>query len=236
MYRDDASIRLIGDPSPRLVIDLALLERQIARQRRRRWINGAVLFGAVACLAFFAMDVGVKVFGVPHSQRLLVVLVATPLLAGFVVVFVWSVLTGTGNVAHSLLHPPSGGPVSVPTSAAEALFSRGDIAGSMAAFDALREQHGALPALLRREADLHLGRDGRPERARELLIRLRQSDGVSPADELFATQRLIDLYFGALQDEPRALSEMRRLVERFPGTRDAEGARAELERRRQQAS
>ncbi|MBY0490831.1 MAG: hypothetical protein K2R93_13400 [Gemmatimonadaceae bacterium] len=215
------------------MLDLALLEHQIARQRRRKWVNGAVMFAIVCVLAFLVMDVAVRVLGVPRSQRMMVAFLAAPPLAAFVVVFIWTVLSGTETVAHSLLHPPSGGPVTIPTSGAEALFTQGDIEGSMAAFDALRDQHGATPELLRREADLHLGRDGRPERARELLIRLRQTPGVSRGDELFATQRLIDLYFGALRDEPRALSEMRRLVERFPGTRDAEGARAELERRRQ---
>lgn len=216
------------------MIDLALLELQIARQRRRRWTNGAVMFAAVCVLAFLAMDVAVRVFGVPRSQRLMVALLAAPPLAACVVVVLWAVLTGTGHVARAVLHPPSGGRPTIPTSGAEALFTQGDLDASMAAFDALREQHGALPELLRCEADLHLERDGRPERARELLVRLRQSPGVSRGDELFASQRLIDLYFGPLRDEARALSEMRRLVDRFPGTRDAEGARAELERRRQQ--
>jgi hypothetical protein len=42
----------------------------------------------------------------------------------------------------------------------------------------------------------------------------------------------VDLYLGPLVDEARAMSELRRLAERFAGTRDAEGALAELERRR----
>lgn len=214
------------------MIDLELLERQIARQRRRKWINGLALFAVVCLLSFFAMDLVVRLLGVPKSQRLIVAFVAAPPIAAFVVVFIWLVLTGTGNVAHAMLHPPSGGPTAIPTSGAEALFTQGDLDGSIAAFDALREKYGTTADLLRTEADLHLGRDGRPERARELLIRLRQLPGVTRGDELFATQRLIDLYFGPLRDGARALSEMRRLVERFPGTRDAEGARAELARRR----
>jgi hypothetical protein len=214
------------------MIDLDLLERQIARQRRRKWINGAVLFAFACFLALLAMNVAVRVFGVPHSRRLVIAFVAAPPLAAFVMVFIWSVVTSSGSVAHAMLHPPSGGVPTIPTSGAEALFTQGDVDASMAAFDALRDQHGATTALLRREAELHLGRGGRSERARELLVRLRQSPGVSRSDELFACQRLIDLYFGPLRDEARALSEMRRLVERFPGTRDAEGARAELERRR----
>ncbi len=43
--------------------------------------------------------------------------------------------------------------------------------------------------------------------------------------ELYATQRLADLYLGALGDDGRAMVELRRLVERFPGTREGDGAR-----------
>lgn len=214
------------------MLDSALFERQLRQQRRRRLLNGAVLFAVICILAFLVMDVGVRVIGIPRSQRLMVALLAAPPLAAGVAVVVWTVVSSSGRVAQSMLHPPSGGPRTIPTSAAEALFTQGDIAGSMLAFDALRERHGATVELLRREADLHLGRDGRADRARELLVRLRQMPTASRGDELFATQRLIDLYLGALRDEPRALSEMRRLVERFPGTPDAEGARAELDRRR----
>jgi hypothetical protein len=63
-------------------------------------------------------------------------------------------------------------------------------------------------------------------------MRLRKAADATRADELYATHRLVDLYLGPLGDESRAMSELRRLVERFPGTRDAEGAQAELNRRR----
>src|SRR5690349_6432829 len=42
--------------------------------------------------------------------------------------------------------------------------------------------------------------------------------------------KVIDLYLGPLKDEGRALVEMRRLIERFPGTKEADEARAALAR------
>ncbi len=215
------------------MIDHELFREQVERQRRRRWINTLALLVVVGVVLFMFMDLLVRALGVAPERRMLVaVLVTIPATAAGAFVM-WVVQRGTGGVAESVMHPPSVVKPEVSTSAAQALFSRGQIDASMDAFEALRREHGSTAPLLRAEADLHLLATGRPERARELLMRLRQLPEVSRADELFATQRLIDLYFGPFNDESRALGEMRRLVDRFPGTRDADGARAELERRRQ---
>jgi hypothetical protein len=75
---------------------------------------------------------------------------------------------------------------------------------------------------------------GDRERARELLLRLRQAADAVPADELYATHRLLDLYLGPLDDAGRAMVELRRMADRFPDTPDGQGALAELRRRRLQ--
>ena len=72
------------------------------------------------------------------------------------------------------------------------------------------------------------------ERARDLLLRLRQAADAGPADELYATHRLIDLYLGRPEDAGRAMVELRRMADRFPDTPDGQGALAELRRRRLQ--
>jgi hypothetical protein len=46
--------------------------------------------------------------------------------------------------------------------------------------------------------------------------------------ERYVSQKLIDLYLGPLAGEGRALVELRRLIERHPGTREAEGARSAI--------
>ena len=58
----------------------------------------------------------------------------------------------------------------------------------------------------------------------------RELAGNNRSRELYATQRLIDLYLGPLGDDVRALVELRRLVERFPGTKEAAAARNVLMR------
>jgi hypothetical protein len=47
----------------------------------------------------------------------------------------------------------------------------------------------------------------------------------TPADRLHATQRLIDLYLGPLADEGASLRELRRLIDTFPDSAVAAGAR-----------
>ena len=62
-------------------------------------------------------------------------------------------------------------------------------------------------------------------RAAELF---REARRLAPEDdrarELYTTQRLIDCFLGPLDDPGRARVELRRLSERFPGTREAQAA------------
>jgi hypothetical protein len=214
------------------MIDEALFARQVERQRRQKLRDAALLFGLVAVVCYVIAFALMKVWGMHPGSRGGVALVLAPLMAAGFAVVLWVVLTSTGRVTDAVLHPGGTGKGPAPTSQAEAFFRAGEVAESMRTFDELRARHGDTVAILRVEADLHLGRGGDPARARDLLVRLRQAAECTAADELYATQRLIDLNFGVLRDEGRALVEMRRLVDRFPGTRDAEGARAELERRK----
>jgi hypothetical protein len=212
------------------VFDPVVFEQDVAQARRaRRWRRlGAFVLLSAACygVAFLLL----KVFGLYPSTRPLIALGVAPLMAAALLSLGWSILYVVTSSASAILHPGGRGRGPVSTSVAVALFTRGELDESAAAFDALRARHGETAALLRTEADLELSRTGRPARARELLIRLRRASDVSGGDELYATQRLIDLYLGSLGDEARAGVELRRLVDRFPGTADAAGAQVALER------
>jgi tetratricopeptide (TPR) repeat protein len=150
----------------------------------------------------------------------------------FTIIGVQLVQAFTQFGVRAMLEPGGSGRDTVVHSHAEALAVRGNLEAAGKAFDQARAEHGERASLLRAEADIQLRQDGNPERARELLMRLRRSSDATRADELYATHRLVDLYLGPLQDDARAMAELRRLAERFPGTRDAEGALAELQRRR----
>jgi hypothetical protein len=47
---------------------------------------------------------------------------------------------------------------------------------------------------------------------------------------LYCTQRIIDLRLGPLERAEEAFPELRRVMDRFPGTREAEGAGRALSR------
>lgn len=65
----------------------------------------------------------------------------------------------------------------------------------------------------------------KPEKAAWYLGQARRLSEDTPARELYATQRMIDLYLGPLNDTVRARMELKRLIDRFPGSHEAAAAR-----------
>ena len=108
----------------------------------------------------------------------------------------------------------------------QALAAKGDVAGALASYEAyLREAPDSIEAYVQ-AAEL-CAKNANPARAIELFRALRNVPSVTGARDIYASQRLIDLY-RAGNDEGRALVELRRLVERYPGTDTAARAREAL--------
>jgi len=157
------------------------------------------------------------------------------LVAGFVIGFAINrMMTGiTEGTANALLRSvwPTGDstPYAKTYSSEQALAVRGDHAGALEAYDAAMRLHPTDPEPRFQAAEM-LFRSATPERAAALFAEARRLSGDHRARELYATQRLIDLYLGPLGDSPRALVELRRLSDRFPGTREAAAASELLDR------
>lgn len=109
-----------------------------------------------------------------------------------------------------------------------ALEAGDDIEGAFAWFAAARESSPEDPRACVASADLHM-RHGQHLEAEALYLDARRL-GASRDIELYCTQRVIDLRLGPLGDPRRAFPELRRLIDRFPASREAEGARAALRR------
>ena len=108
----------------------------------------------------------------------------------------------------------------------QALAARGDVAGALESYEAhLRETPENIEAYVQ-AAELY-AKSGNAARAIELFRALRNVPTVTSARDIYASQRLVDLYRGG-KDEGRALVELRRLVERYPGTDTAARAREAL--------
>jgi hypothetical protein len=78
-------------------------------------------------------------------------------------------------------------------------------------------------------AELYAKHDG-ARRAAELLREVQRMRTVTSGEDINATNRLVDLLAGPLRDPGRACVELRRLIDRYPGTGAATHARRALAR------
>lgn len=153
--------------------------------------------------------------------------------------FAWlAVRFVTLRIAHGagkgFLHAlqPSGAstPYQAQYSYQESLAAKGDVAGAIESFEALLAESPDDCDARVRVADLYARSMNDPARAATHFRKV-QATPDAPSDKVvYASNRLVDLYMGPLDDEGKALVELRRLIERFPGSAVANQARAALAR------
>ncbi|MEA2762430.1 MAG: hypothetical protein QOD47_1714 [Gemmatimonadaceae bacterium] len=109
----------------------------------------------------------------------------------------------------------------------DALVMRGDVEGALASYERiiLESPNDAVPRL--RAADL-CAKSKLRERAETLFRAVQRLPRVSPKDDIYASNRLVDLYLAWPGNETKGLRELRRLVDTYPETDVAERARAGL--------
>lgn len=183
------------------------------------------------------------VFGVPLGWLLqlrgiwlyLFVLVAAVVIARSIRYLTTVIVDGTANAFLRMVWPTGNSTPYTPTySMEESMVARGDVEGALAHYGAAMRLHPTDPELRFRVGEL-LFRSPSPAKAAMYFIEGRQLAGDNRGRELYATQRLIDLYLGPLGNPVAALVELTRLVDRFPGTREAESAAAMIARLKQPA-
>ena len=110
----------------------------------------------------------------------------------------------------------------------QALVMRGQIDEALESFEAvIAESPDAVDARVR-AAELYVKERGNHQRAAELFRAVQRIPTVAPGQDIYATNRLVDLLTGPLNDSGRAMVELRRLIERYPANPAAEHARAAL--------
>ncbi len=137
-----------------------------------------------------------------------------------------------GERGITAVYAPSGDSTAyVPTfSHIDALEIRGDIDGATQAWADACVEHAGNALVRVKSADFHLRTRKDPAAALVLYRETRELAGASRELVRYAQSKIVDLYLGPLKDEGRALVELRRLIDGFPGTREAEEARAALAR------
>jgi hypothetical protein len=139
-------------------------------------------------------------------------------------------LLSTGERVATTIYAPSGKTTAyTPTfSHIETLEIRGDLDGAARAWDETIAEHPTNALVRVRAADFHLR--GRSDAARAVEHYRAARDLGTANDELrrYIGQKLADLYLGPLGDEGRAMGELRRLIDMFPDSREAQSAREAL--------
>lgn len=132
--------------------------------------------------------------------------------------------------AASRLYTPRGESTSyTPTySHIETLVVRGDLHGAATAWEVAVLEHPTNAGVLVKSADFHLRERKDSITALSLYRRARQLDSGGEDLRRYVQQKIVDLYLGPLNDEGKAMSELRRLIEAFPGSREAVAAREAL--------
>lgn len=143
---------------------------------------------------------------------------------------VWRLTAKSAERFGNSIYSPSGDTTAyVPTfSHIEAMEVRGDFDAAAAAWDAAIAEQPNSAVTIVRAADFHLRARKDAPTALEHFLRARATGNGTDDLKRYVQQKIVDLYLEELADEGRAMKELRRLIDAFPGTREAEGARATL--------
>ena len=144
-------------------------------------------------------------------------------------IFILKLTGAAGATARAITFPTGASvPYEEQFSYQESMAARGDVAGALESYAAIIAERptAVLPRV--RAAELHARDDRDPARAADLFRGVRDLPQSSRFDVLYASNRLVDLYVGPLADPGRAQVELRRIIERFPGTPTSERAREAL--------
>jgi hypothetical protein len=110
----------------------------------------------------------------------------------------------------------------------DSLIQQGRLAEALESFEALIAEQPAAADVRIRAAELYAKDESSVKRAAALFREIQRIDGVSIGNDVYATNRLVDLLIGPLDNPSRALVELRRLIERYPRSSAAVNARETL--------
>jgi tetratricopeptide (TPR) repeat protein len=161
-------------------------------------------------------------------------LIALSTLAGAILLGAWwwffitRVSRGAGALFGEFIQPNgSRTPYHRQYSEQDAMVMRGEVAQALASYEEiiLASPNDPVPRI--RAAELYM-RNGQRDRAENLYKTVQRMPGVAVTDDVYVSNRLVDLYLQWPEREVRALTELRRLIDTYPDTDTAERARTGL--------
>lgn len=188
--------------------------------------QGLMVFGiSMPLFALLAFKLNLQ-----SSALLLVafILVCSAAASAVVLGIAFTVANGAGRTFGRFTMGGSTTPYVEQYSREQAMVMRGDVDGALQSFEAvIRENPDAIDARIK-AAELYAKEKGDHRRAAELFREVQRIPTVSSGQDIYAMNRLADLFNGPLGEPGRALVELRRLVERYPNSPAATHARTAL--------
>jgi len=141
--------------------------------------------------------------------------------------FVTRLSHGAGKVFGEFIQPSAAGSYERQYSHEDALVMRGDVQGALASYEKIIAEapNDVQPRI--RAAEL-CAKSKMRERAEGLYRAVQRLPRLSAKDDIYASNRLVDLYLAWPGHEKKGLRELRRLIDTYPETEVAERARAGL--------
>lgn len=156
-------------------------------------------------------------------------------------VFFWSLMCGAGSSLGSLwLANATGGvwkrfavdgtstPYREQYSYQQSLVMRGRLHEALESFEAVMAEKPDAVDVRLRAAELYAREQRNHARAAELFREVQRSPTATPGEDIYASNRLVDLLTGPLDNPGRALAELRRIVDRYPASAAAAHARGAI--------
>ena len=138
------------------------------------------------------------------------------------------VIGGAGATAQAFTLPATTGHYANEHSEIKTLEIRGDFKGAVSAWEAvaIAEPGNAWPLV--QSAELYARELNEPALAVERFRMARSVPEIKPELYRYVSQKIIDLLLGPLDDKGRAMTELRMLIDKYPNSREATGAREAL--------
>lgn len=182
----------------------------------RAWGYGFTVFGLTS--AALMLRVGFRWWTIPMG------LLAGAAAAGATL----AIVHAAGRTWEHVMMDGSSTPYAEQYSYQQALVMLGRLDQALESFEAvIKEKPDAVDARIR-AAELYAREKGDNARAAALFREAQRIATISAGDDVYVSNRLVDLLAGPLQQSGRALVELRRLIERYPGTAVADHARVAL--------
>ncbi len=144
------------------------------------------------------------------------------------ILFGLAVSRGAGDATSAFTAGTGSTPYPHSYSREEALAVLGNVDEALDLYEAAAVNAPGDVSPLIRGAELCIESGGREPRAETLLRSIQRLEDVSVQDDVHASNRLVDLYLSWPGNETKALRELRRLIDRYPGTGAERTARSAL--------